>query len=111
MRGEREDKRGTLKFRCSPAAHKLNCIGRKKRHKDTGRKNSEYGLSIRVSLEKKPRIFTPTPHGSVIWERGYKLRNSIEQITSKADKMRSLVSGRHPQVGKVFLSNTGNTEI
>ncbi len=97
-----EEERGTLKFRCPAAAHNLNCVGREKCHKNAGRKNSEYGLSIRVPLDKDPRIFTPTPYGSVTWEREYKLRNSIERINSRVDN--SFKLERHFIRGKAKMT-------
>ena len=46
----------------------------------------EYGRIVRVDLNTAdPGIFTPTPHGSPTWKRGYKRRNALERINSRLD--------------------------
>ena len=41
---------------------------------------------MRIDLKTaNRRIFTPTPHGSPSWHRGYKRRNALERINAHLD--------------------------
>ena len=42
---------------------------------------------MRIDLNKHGRrIFTPTPHGSPSWRRGYNRRSALERINSRIDR-------------------------
>lgn len=81
-----ESDRGTLKYRCPAAAYGLECPGKTTCHQAGGVEPGEYGRIIRINLnEQDRRIFTPTPHGSPSWQRGYKRRTALERINNRID--------------------------
>ena len=81
-----EADRGTLKYRCPAAAYDLTCRGRAVCHKQAGCNAGDYGRVVRVDLGKVDRrVFTPTPHGSPSWRRGYKRRAALERINARLD--------------------------
>jgi len=81
-----ESDRNSLKYRCPAAAYGLNCEGKETCHKAGNVQPGEYGRIIRVSLDQQDRrIFTPTPHGSPSWNRGYNRRSALERINSRID--------------------------
>ncbi len=81
-----EADRGTLKYRCPAAAYDLHCQGRAICHKRAGCAAGDYGRIVRIDLNKVDRrIFTPTPHGSPSWRRGYKRRAALERINARLD--------------------------
>ncbi len=98
-----ESERCGLKFRCPAAVYSLDCEGWKKCHGDAGCKTNGYGRVIRVPLEFDPRIFTPTPRGSVSWKRAYRRRNAIERINSRIDN--SFRFERHFIRGKAKMNS------
>ena len=81
-----EADRGTLKYRCPAAAYDLTCQGRAICHKQAGCAAGDYGRIVRIDLKTADRrIFTPTPHGSPSWRRGYKRRAALERINARLD--------------------------
>ena len=81
-----EADRNTLKYRCPAAAYDLRCKGRTVCHKQAGSKAGDYGRVVRIDLDKVDRrVFTPTPHGSPSWRRGYKRRAALERINARLD--------------------------
>ena len=81
-----ESDRGTLKNRCPAAAYGLDCKGREPCHQAGGVHPGTYGRIVRINLkEHDRRIFTPTPHGSPGWRRGYNRRSALERINSRID--------------------------
>ena len=97
-----ESSRETLKFRCPAAVFGLRCKGWEKCHRDAGCKTNGYGRVIRVALERDRRIFTPTPCGSVSWQRAYRSRGAMERINSRIDN--SFGFERHFIRGKAKMS-------
>ena len=78
--------RGALKYRCPAAAYDLHCAGRAVCHKQAGCEAGQYGRIVRIDLKTADRrIFTPTPHGSPSWRRGYKRRAALERINARLD--------------------------
>ena len=81
-----EADRNTLKYRCPAAAAGVTCQGREACYQQADCQAGDYGRIVRVDLNTAdPRIFTPTPHGSPTWKRGYKRRNALERINSRLD--------------------------
>jgi len=81
-----ESDRNTLKYRCPAAAYGLECEGREQCHQAGGVTPGKYGRIIRVNLDTHDRrIFTPTPHGSPSWQRGYNRRSALERINNRVD--------------------------
>jgi len=81
-----EADRDTLKYRCPAAAYNLECAGQAQCHKAGGVAPGEYGRIVRIKItEQDRRIFTPTPHGSPSWRRGYNRRNALERINNRID--------------------------
>ncbi len=81
-----ESDRSTLKYRCPAAAYGLECEGREACHRAGGVNPGEFGRIIRVNLNTHDRrIFTPTPHGSPSWHRGYNRRSALERINNRVD--------------------------
>jgi hypothetical protein len=81
-----EAERGTLKYRCPAAAYGLNCEGMAQCHRAGEVQPGEYGRVVRIPLaEHDRRIFTPTPHGSPSWHRGYNRRSAMERINNRID--------------------------
>ena len=81
-----EADRGTLKYRCPAAAYDLHCQGRALCHKQAGCAAGDYGRIVRIDLKTADRrIFTPTPHSSPSWRRGYKRRAALERINARLD--------------------------
>ena len=63
-----EAERSTLKYRCPAAAA------------------GAYGRIVRIPLARHARrIFTPTPHASPSWQRGYRRRAALEWIYRRVD--------------------------
>lgn len=72
-----ESDRKTLKYRCPAAAYGTTCAGQAACHK-AGEVQGEYGRIVRIDLHiADRRIFTPTPHGSPSWHRGYDRRSAL----------------------------------
>ena len=81
-----EAERGTLKYRCPAAAYGLDCQGKAACHQAGDVSPGGFGRIIRIKLsEQDRRIFTPTPHGSPAWKRGYKRRTALERINNRID--------------------------
>ena len=81
-----EADRDTLKYRCPAAVYGLECQGREQCHQAGGVQPRDYGRIIRIPLaEHDRRIFTPTPHGSPSWQRGYNRRSALERINNRID--------------------------
>jgi len=81
-----ETDRGTLKYRCPAAAYALRCEGRALCHQQAGCRAGDYGRIVRIDLKTADRrIFTPTPHGSPSWRRGYRRRTALERINARVD--------------------------
>lgn len=81
-----EADRGTLKYRCPAAAYGFVCKGRAQCHRGAGVADSAWGRVVRIALkDHNRRIFTPTPHGSPSWRRGYQRRTALERINSRLD--------------------------
>lgn len=78
--------RDTLKFRCPAAAYGLECEGQAQCHQAGDVNPGEYGRIVRIKItEQDRRIFTPTPHGSPSWRRGYNRRSALERINNRID--------------------------
>lgn len=81
-----EADRNSLKYRCPAAAYGLDCAGRAACEKDAGVNVGDYGRIVRVDItQQNRRIFTPTPHGSPSWKRGYSRRTALERINNRID--------------------------
>ncbi len=81
-----EAARGTLKYRCPAAAYGYGCAGRQRCYRAAGSQAGAFGRIVRIPLaEQDRRIFTPTPHGSPSWKRGYRRRPALERIYSRLD--------------------------
>lgn len=81
-----ESGRNTIKYRCPAAAYGTTCPGQAACHKAGGVQPGEYGRIVRIDLNTSDRrIFTPTPHGSPSWERGYNRRSALERINNRID--------------------------
>jgi hypothetical protein len=81
-----EAERNTLKYRCPAAAYGLECAGREACHRAGGVEPGAYGRIVRIRLDDHDRrIFTPTPHGSPAWRRGYNRRSALERINNRID--------------------------
>jgi hypothetical protein len=81
-----EAQRGTLKYRCPAAAYGLQCEGQAQCHQAGKVDPGDYGRIVRIKLtEQDRRIFTPTPHGSPTWRRGYNRRSALERINNRID--------------------------
>ena len=81
-----ESERNTLKYRCPAAAYGFECAGREACYSNAGVQAGDYGRVIRIKLtEHDRRIFTPTPHGSPSWRRGYNRRSAVERINNRID--------------------------
>lgn len=81
-----EADRDALKYRCPAAAYGLDCAGREACSRRGGVEPGDYGRIVRIKLEEQDRrIFTPTPHGSPSWERGYNRRSALERINNRID--------------------------
>ena len=94
-----EADRSTLKYRYPAAACGFACEGRDDCHKGAGCKAGAFGRVVRIDLEKhNRRIFTPTPHGSPSWRRGYNRRSAMERIYGRLDN--SFRFERHTIRGK-----------
>ena len=104
-----EADRSTLKYRCPAAACGFACEGRDDCHKGAGYKAGAFGQVIRIGLEKhNRRIFTPTPHGSPSWRRGYNRRSALERIYSRLDNgfrfERHTIRGKAKMTARVGLA-------
>lgn len=76
-----EKDRQSLKYRC-PAAHfGFECKGRHLCHP----LKSNYGRIVRIPLSLDPRVFTPVPRSSQIWEKKYAKRTAVERVNSRLD--------------------------
>jgi hypothetical protein len=81
-----EADRDTLKYRCPAAAYGLHCQGQAECHRAGGVESGEYGRIVRIKItEQDRRLFTPTPHGSPSWQRGYHRRSALERINNRID--------------------------
>lgn len=81
-----EADRNTLKYRCPAAAYGLDCAGREACHRNASIQAGDYGRIVRIDItEQNRRIFTPTPHGSPSWRRGYNRRSALERINNRID--------------------------
>ena len=81
-----EADRDTLKYRCPAATYGLECQGQARCHQAGGVQPGDYGRIVRIPLaEHNRRIFTPTPHGSPSWQRGYNRRSALERINNRID--------------------------
>ena len=81
-----EADRDTLKYRCPATAYGLHCKGQAQCHRAGGVEPGEYGRIVRIKLTGQDRrIFTPTPHGSPAWRRGYNRRSALERINNRID--------------------------
>ncbi len=80
-----EADRNALKYRCPAAAYGLQCDGMSECHRRGGVQPGDYGRIVRVPLKTNRRIFTPTPHGSPSWKRGYNRRTALERINARID--------------------------
>ena len=81
-----ESDRNTLKYRCPAAVYGLTCQGREACYQSAGIKESDYGRIVRIDItQQNRRTFTPTPHGSPSWQRGYNRRSALERINNRID--------------------------
>lgn len=82
-----EADRDTLKCRCPAAARGDVCAGRARCYRRAGGTAGRYGRIVRIPLAQHDRrIFTPTPHGSPSWRRGYRRRAALERIYGRVDQ-------------------------
>lgn len=81
-----EADRETLKYRCPASAYNLECKGREQCHKAGNCDAGDFGRIVRIDINQDRRIFTPTPHGSPTWHRGYNRRSALERINSRIDE-------------------------
>ena len=78
---------GSLKYRCPAAAYDLECKGRAACERLGAVRAGAWGRVVRIDLARRDRrIFTPTPHGSPSWRRGYKRRAACERIDRRIDR-------------------------
>ena len=81
-----EAERDSLKYRCPAAAYGLDCEGQVQCHQAGDISPGDYGRIVRIKItEQDRRIFTPTPHGSPSWRRGYNRRSALERINNRID--------------------------
>ncbi len=81
-----ESDRDSLKYRCPAAAYGLECQGQEQCHRSGHIKAGSFGRIVRINLKQSDRrIFTPTPHGSPSWKRGYNSRSALERINNRID--------------------------
>ncbi len=81
-----EADRDTLKYRCPAAAYGLDGAGREACSRSGGVAPGDDGRIVRIKLDEQDRrIFTPTPHGSPRWQRGYHRRSALERINNRID--------------------------
>ena len=80
-----EKDRQTLKFRCPAAAFGCEC--KNKQACKSKAKNQGHGRTIRVPLEKDPRLFTSTYQHGRKFEKAYRKRTSIERLFYRLDHM------------------------
>ena len=98
-----ESDRRTLKYRCPAATYDLTCKGQAACYRNAGCQAGEYGRVVRIDLNTADRrIFTPTPHGSPSWRRGYVRRNALERINARLDN--SFGFERHYIRGKAAMT-------
>ena len=106
-----EAKRGTLKYRCPAAAYGFTCAGQPRCYRAAGTQAGAYGRIVRIALaDQDRRIFTPTPHSSPSWKRGYRRRSALERIYSRLDNdfgfERHFLRGRSRVRARVGLALT-----
>ena len=104
-----EANRATLKYRCPAAARREVCAGRARCHRRAGCTAGRYGRIVRIPLARHDRrIFTPTPHGSPSWHRGYRRRAALERIYGRVDQdfglERHFVRGRARMQTRIGLA-------
>jgi hypothetical protein len=104
-----EAERDSLKYRCPAAAYGLDCAGREACSRCGGVEPGDYGRIVRIKLEEQDRrIFTPTPHGSPSWQRGYHRRSALERINNRIDNSfgfeRHFIRGRAKMQTRVGLA-------
>jgi hypothetical protein len=81
-----EADRDALKYRCPAAAYGLDGAGREACSHSGGVAPGDDGRIMRIRLDEQDRrIFTPTPHGSSLWQRGYHRRSALERINNRID--------------------------
>ena len=76
-----------------------------------GTQAGAYGRIVRIALaDQDRRIFTPTPHSSPSWKRGYRRRSALERIYSRLDNdfgfERHFLRGRSRVTARVGLALT-----
>ena len=70
------------------------CQGRTRCHRRAGCTAGAYGRIVRFLLTwHDRRLFTPTPHGSPSWQRGYRRSAALERVYRRVDNDFGL--GRH----------------
>ena len=79
--------------------------------RSAGTQAGAYGRIVRIALADQDRwIFTPTPHSSPSWKRGYRRRSTLERIYSRLDNdfgfERHFLRGRSRVTARVGLALT-----
>lgn len=71
-----EQKRETLKYRCSAEQYGVECAGKCE---------CPVKGAVRISLDEDRRIFTPLARSSYKWKEEYKGRTAVERVNSRLD--------------------------
>ena len=78
------------------------CAGRPRCHRRAGCTADWYGRIVQIPLARHDRrIFTPIPHGSPSWRRGYR-RAALERIYGRVE--RDFVRGRARMQTRIGLT-------
>lgn len=104
-----EADRNSLKYRCPAAAYGIDCAGREACHRNAGVRPGDYGRIVRIDItQHNRRIFTPTPHGSPSWQRGYHRRSALERINNRIDHgfgfENHFIRGQHNMTARLGLA-------
>jgi len=80
-----EKGRDTLKYRCPAVYYGFECIGQQECERNT--KVASYGRTVRVSLNRDRRIFTPIARHTYKWQKAYARRTAVERVNSRIDQV------------------------
>jgi hypothetical protein len=93
----RDKKRGRLKFRCTAALDKCQCLF----HSTCSL--SSYGRSFYLHPERNYRLIAPVPRGTDQWQEKYNARTSVERAYSEEKGSHRLANPRVRGLGNVKI--------
>lgn len=93
----REEKRGRLKFRCPAAVGRCECLFR------SVCSPSKYGRTFYLNPERDYRLVGPIPRGTVLWQKKYDRRTSVERAYSEEKGSHRLADLRVRGLAKVKI--------